>query len=103
MASIIETMDQVEGRRQGQSVSVVNPKLKLPPVKERADEIFKSLDTDNDGEITQEEFVEGYLKMHHTVNGHQWSRQSSLVPTTNTIVPLKLNFKVTTSSPKPKH
>jgi len=31
-------------------------------VEERAKEIFRRLDTDNDGELTREEFVEGYLK-----------------------------------------
>lgn len=82
MASIIETMDNVEGRKQGQSVSLNNPALKLPSVQERAEELFKSLDKDGDGEINQEEFVEGYIKMHHTVTGiSTWSRQNSLVPT----------------------
>ena len=30
---------------------------------DRAREIFSKLDTDNDGELTMEEFVEGYLRM----------------------------------------
>ena len=38
-----------------------------PSVSERANELFRSLDTDNDGEITQDEFVNGYLQMHQMV------------------------------------
>ena len=32
---------------------------------DRAKVIFQKLDADHDGEITMEEFVEGYLKMHN--------------------------------------
>ena len=34
-------------------------------IPDRARIIFRKLDSDNDGEITMEEFVEGYLRMHN--------------------------------------
>ena len=65
---------QVEGRGPGKSKSESNTIHILPSVSSRADEIFRSLDVDGDGEITQQEFIDGYLKMHTTVGGKQkWS------------------------------
>ena len=67
----------MEGRKESKSgKSDHHPKQKTsssetpaqPTVSDRAQELFRSLDTDNDGEITQDEFVNGYLAMHQTVN-----------------------------------
>lgn len=67
---------KVEGRGPGTSRSEHNPNQLLPTVEDRAEEIFSSLDVDGDGEITQAEFIDGYLKMHSTVGGkHKWSRK----------------------------
>ncbi len=41
----------------------------------RAEEVFGKLDVDNDGELTMEEFVEGYLKLHQE---SALSKQNSL-------------------------
>ena len=70
---------KVEGRKESKSgksdshpkqktSSSETPAAQQPTVSDRAQELFRSLDTDNDGEITQEEFVNGYLAMHQTVN-----------------------------------
>ena len=58
----------MEGRKEGKTANPKEPKQKLPGAGDRANELFKSLDSDGDGEITQEEFVNGYLQMHQTVN-----------------------------------
>ena len=65
----------MEGRKEsksggsgGKSESKQKASAAPPTVSDRAQELFKSLDTDNDGEITQDEFVNGYLAMHQTVN-----------------------------------
>ena len=47
----MQTLDQVEGGVRGDSVN------------ERAKEIFDKLDLDKDGELTMDEFVEGYLRI----------------------------------------
>ena len=57
-----EVFVQVEGRGKGKTENSF-----VPSVSRRAEEIFRSLDVDGDGEITQEEFIDGYLKMHTTV------------------------------------
>ena len=54
--------------KQKTSSTSETPAAQLPTVSDRAQELFRSLDTDNDGEITQDEFVNGYLAMHQTVN-----------------------------------
>ena len=52
---------------------------RLKPAAARAEEIFGPLDVDGDGEITMEEFVDGYMKIHTTSNGkRRWSRKVSL-------------------------
>ncbi|TRY61666.1 hypothetical protein TCAL_05747 [Tigriopus californicus] len=53
IATIMETMEQVEGHKDVSSLMVAK----------RATEIFGKLDDDNDGEITMQEFVDGYLRM----------------------------------------
>lgn len=50
ITTIMETLNQVEGGSGGN-------------VDDKAKEIFEKLDTDNDGEISMEEFVDGYLKL----------------------------------------
>ena len=73
--SIIRTMDQVEGRSFIKSVLDGNSKIKLKPVKTRAEEIMTSFDTNQDGLISRDEFTEGYMKMHCTKTGkRRWSR-----------------------------
>ena len=57
----METMDQVEGRG---DILVQDASGGLKSVSKRADEIFGMLDVDHDGEITMDEFVEGYLNIH---------------------------------------
>ena len=45
----------------------------------RAAEIFGPLDVDKDGEITMDEFVDGYMKIHTLSNGkRRWSRKASI-------------------------
>lgn len=48
----------------------------------RAGEIFTPLDIDKDGEITLDEFVDGYMKIHALSNGkRRWSRKASMFQT----------------------
>ena len=48
----------------------------------RAAEIFGPLDVDKDGEITMDEFVDGYMKIHTLSNGkRRWSRKASMFQT----------------------
>ena len=61
ISTIMETMDQVEGRG---DILIQDASGGLKSVAKRADEIFGMLDVDHDGEITMEEFVEGYLRIH---------------------------------------
>ena len=61
----METMDQVEGRG---NLLVQDESGGLRSVEKRADEIFGMLDVDHDGEITMDEFVEGYIKIHHSMS-----------------------------------
>ena len=61
ITTIMETMDQVEGRG---DILVQDSSGGLKTVAKRADEIFGMLDVDHDGEITMDEFVEGYLRIH---------------------------------------
>ena len=64
-------------RRCVETGSDTNQRLK--PAAARAEEIFGPLDVDGDGEITMEEFVDGYMKIHTTSNGkRRWSRKVSL-------------------------
>ena len=73
--AIIKTMDQVEGRSFIKSVLDGNSKIKLKPVKTRAEELLVSFDKNNDGLISRDEFTEGYMTMHCTKNGkRRWSR-----------------------------
>ena len=51
ITTIMQTLDQVEGGVRGESVE------------ERAKEIFDKLDLDKDGELTMDEFVDGYLRI----------------------------------------
>lgn len=52
ITAIMETLDRVEGGDEDGFMTV----------EERAEEIFNKLDADGDGEVTMDEFVEGYLK-----------------------------------------
>ena len=58
----METMSQVEGRS---NILVQDENGGLKSVAKQAEEIFGKLDTDNDNELTMEEFVSGYLKMNN--------------------------------------
>ncbi len=51
----------------------------LPSVEDRAEELFRTLDIDGDGEITQAEFIDGYMKMHKTVGRkNKWSPEKKV-------------------------
>ena len=77
--AIIKTMDQVEGRSFIKSVLDGNSKIKLKPVKTRAEELLVSFDKNNDGLISRDEFTEGYMTMHCTKNGkRRWSRGTTI-------------------------
>ena len=59
---------------------ITDSNKKLPTSGARAAEIFGPLDVDEDGEITMDEFVEGYMKIHTTSNGkRRWSRKISML------------------------
>ncbi len=59
MSSLIKMMDEMEG-------SVDDPEDET--ISQRAEELFGKLDRDGDGEITMDEFVEGYIKMRQSNN-----------------------------------
>ena len=55
-----------------------DPTNQLSSAYARAAEIFGPLDVDKDGEITMDEFVDGYMKIHTSSNGkRRWSRKAS--------------------------
>lgn len=58
MSSIIKMMDEMEGC--GEDPGDVT-------ISQRAEELFGKLDRDGDGEITMDEFVQGYIKMRQTL------------------------------------
>ena len=60
----------------------LDPNKKLKTAAARAAKIFDPLDVDKDGEITMEEFVNGYMKLHTLSNGQRrWSRKVSTFQT----------------------
>ena len=61
ISAIMETMSQVEGRSNILEQDEFGGGLKS--VAQRAEAIFGKLDTDNDCELTIDEFVQGYLKL----------------------------------------
>ena len=57
-----------------------DPNSVLATPASRAAEIFGPLDVDKDGEITMDEFVDGYMKIHTLSNGkRRWSRKASML------------------------
>ena len=60
--AIMETMSAVEGNAENDDDEETK-EFKAKPLSERAEELFQQLDIDEDGEITMEEFVEGYLRI----------------------------------------
>ena len=68
----------------------------------RAAEIFGPLDVDNDGEITMDEFVDGYMKIHTLSNGkRRWSRKASAFQTVSEEDLEKLRMKMDSVMGKP--
>ena len=62
--------------------SFLEPGKKLTNAAARAAEIFGPLDVDKDGEISMDEFVDGYMKIHTLSNGkRRWSRKASIFNT----------------------
>jgi len=59
MSSIIKMMDDMEGSSDDQEEETTI---------QRAEELFAKLDRDGDGEITMEEFVQGYIRMRQSSN-----------------------------------
>jgi len=59
MSSIIKMMDDMEGSSDDQEEETTI---------QRAKELFAKLDRDGDGEITMEEFVQGYIRMRQSSN-----------------------------------
>ena len=62
-----------------QILIIQDPSSTLSSAATRAAEIFGPLDVDKDGEITMDEFVDGYMKVHTLSNGkRRWSRKASM-------------------------
>ena len=60
-------------------LSKTDPSKKLSSATSRAAEIFGSFDENSDGEISMDEFVDGYMSMHTMSNGKtRFSRKSSM-------------------------
>ena len=57
--AIMATLDEVEGIALRGSNGMFSRRMSLD---DRAGEIFRMLDVDNDGVVTMDEFVEGYLR-----------------------------------------
>ena len=70
ISAIIDTMDQVEGKEKDERMSCEDTDDETTEsggnqnVGRRAEILFRQLDVDNDGEITMDEFVQGYLRIH---------------------------------------
>jgi len=63
MCVIIETLDSIEGVKPGviRYDENGNPQT-IASTRQRAEEIFKAIDKDNDGELNLEEFMESYAR-----------------------------------------
>ncbi len=86
ITAIMETLDEVEGRHDGFE------RNGYKPMSRRAEEIFGLLDVDHDGEITMDEFVEGYLKIHTQETGlHVVSSAASISTPAAVAAPAPVN------------
>ena len=66
ITAIMETLNQVEGGGLKAEGSEGEEKIS---VARKAEIIFQKLDSDEDGELTMQEFVDGYLKIHEAIDG----------------------------------